>query len=270
MKKIGFVLLFIATCLILTSGCANEERRMKNIVFTATIEELQENSMVVSTTDNVGFDKATVSLSPGVEMPVDLLVGRVVKLTILPEIAESYPVQVKAVKIESLEFGAKKISQPVNYTVSFLDVGSYQTQGALYFADLAENASTLSLKDKRHIPAISIKDKEAMDKFLAEGKGYFQFGTRVGSERFDIAAQKYDTEFFDESQLLILYLQEGSGSIRHEIKDVSLSKGTLSVKVATIVPEGGTADMADWFIVLEIGKNQLRECTQIDAFYEEK
>ena len=72
------------------------------------------------------------------------------------------------------------------------------------------------------------------------------------------ACDKYDDAYFERQNLVLIVLQEGSGSIRHEITDVrrhrienGASDGwdiTIDVKA----PEVGTCDMAQWHLFLEV------------------
>ena len=111
MKKIIILICAMVLFLILT-GCVNEEQ---NIVFTGTIEEVYDHSVLVSTTDEVGFDKAVVSFAPGLQISFNLTVGRTLKFTILPQIAESYPVQVTAVAIELVAEPASPDPERANF-----------------------------------------------------------------------------------------------------------------------------------------------------------
>jgi rhodanese-related sulfurtransferase len=99
MKKV-FLILFMA--LFLLTGCGNNDIS-DNIVFNATIESIQDNSMVVTTTDDVGFDKARVGFAENLETPFDLAAGQTIEIEALPQIRESYPVQITAVKISLIE-----------------------------------------------------------------------------------------------------------------------------------------------------------------------
>lgn len=72
------------------------------------------------------------------------------------------------------------------------------------------------------------------------------------------ACDKYDDAYFERQNLVLIVLQEGSGSIRHEITDVrrhrienSASDGwdiTIDVKA----PEVVTDDMAQWHLFFEV------------------
>lgn len=96
MKKI---ILILSILIFVFTGCKKEN---ENISFTALIENVSENSMMVTTDENVGFDKASVSYDKNFKLNFTPMIGQKVKITILPEIRESYPVQVTAINIELL------------------------------------------------------------------------------------------------------------------------------------------------------------------------
>ncbi len=98
MKKTLTIALCLIFCLT-AAGCAGGDGG-ENIVFTALVEGVGDSSILVTTEDDVGFDKASVRCEDGLEPGFELKAGQTVKLTIRPEIAESYPVQVRAVAIE--------------------------------------------------------------------------------------------------------------------------------------------------------------------------
>lgn len=95
MKRFLAVIVMLALFL---AACGKSEEN-KNIAFTALIESVYENSMMVTTTDDVGFDKAMVGYDKNLKMDFTPAAGQTVEIIILPEIRESYPVQVTAVKI---------------------------------------------------------------------------------------------------------------------------------------------------------------------------
>jgi rhodanese-related sulfurtransferase len=96
MKRIISVLTMLMFVSLTVIGC----RKTDLIAFTAVVEDLNVNSAAVTTGDNVGFDKATVYFTEDMDIDFLLETGQTVKITVLPEIRESYPVQVSAVKIE--------------------------------------------------------------------------------------------------------------------------------------------------------------------------
>lgn len=94
------ILLLIAISLMITSCSSNEETP---IIFSALIYEVNDGSWLVSTSDDVGFDKASVIISPDLAIPFNPLVGQTVIIEIKPEIRESYPVQVTAISVALAE-----------------------------------------------------------------------------------------------------------------------------------------------------------------------
>ncbi len=97
MLKRAFILLF---AVMLLGGCAPQR---ETVVFTGEIMEIAENGILVSTQDLEGTDQIYAWYDKDME-PVgfDLFVGQKVKVTIWPEIRESYPPQATAVKLEEI------------------------------------------------------------------------------------------------------------------------------------------------------------------------
>ena len=71
---------------------------------------------------------------------------------------------------------------------------------------------------------------------------------------FVAGLDRYNEEFFTEGSLIILYLEEGSGSIRHNVSGLRIQKNKLSVTVTSKIPEVYTDDMAYWAILMPISK----------------
>ncbi len=66
------------------------------------------------------------------------------------------------------------------------------------------------------------------------------------------ACDKYDAAFFEESILVMVLLEENSGSIRHAVDGVQWQEGKLNIRIDTRVPEAMTCDMAQWHILIEL------------------
>lgn len=65
------------------------------------------------------------------------------------------------------------------------------------------------------------------------------------------ACDKYDDEYFEDKILLLVLLEEGSGSVRHNVERVATNDDEIVIDITTIVPEVGTCDMAEWHILIE-------------------
>ena len=70
------------------------------------------------------------------------------------------------------------------------------------------------------------------------------------------ACDKYTAEYFEDQILVMVLLEEGSGSIRHNVDNVKIgSNGKLYISISRDVPEVGTDDMAEWHILIEPEKD---------------
>lgn len=77
---------------------------------------------------------------------------------------------------------------------------------------------------------------------------------------FSDTRDRYDEAFFEESYLIFVLVEEGSGSIRHSVKSVEQTPDKdLRISILREVPEVGTADMAQWHIFLELCRDALVE-----------
>ena len=83
-----------------------------------------------------------------------------------------------------------------------------------------------------------------------ELKDYLTNETHMGENLLN-ACEKYDDEYFENRMLVAVLLEEGSGSIRHEVERIGVDSGDLWVEIKSIVPEVGTCDMAWWHVLIE-------------------
>lgn len=104
-KKI--ILLILISSLLILSACSSDEE-VAEITFSAVIEEVNDGSWLVTTSDEVGFDQAYVSFSSEVAIAFNPQVGQNVSITIEPEIRESYPVQVTATSVSLVDSETSK------------------------------------------------------------------------------------------------------------------------------------------------------------------
>ena len=108
-----------------------------------------------------------------------------------------------------------------------------------------------------------INSKEELQAYYEANKKLFDLerkekvysDTTIG---FLDACDKYDDTYFERQNLVLIVLEEGSGSIRHEITDVrnrwdenGASLG-WNITINRIIPEVCTDDMAQWHLFLEV------------------
>ena len=132
------------------------------------------------------------------------------------------------------------------------------------YAFEAQYIRTDGYSDDRSYPyCVVIDSKEELEAYYDANKEQFDLerketvytDTTIG---FLDACDKYDDTYFDSNNLILIILQESSGSVRHEITDVRAQrdeKGTAlgwNISINSIVPEVVTDDMAQWHLLLEV------------------
>lgn len=104
-----------------------------------------------------------------------------------------------------------------------------------------------------------IKSAEQLQDYYSANKDIYYLERRdpdvtVG---FLDACDAYGEAFFAENYLVFVLLEEGSGSVYHEVRSVEqTAAGKLCVRVDSLLPGGvGTCDMAQWHVILELSRD---------------
>ena len=75
----------------------------------------------------------------------------------------------------------------------------------------------------------------------------------------------YDDAFFKDGLLLVILLEEPSGSYRHKVTGVVQTEDRTQVLIQRIKPDGAaTADMAQWHIVVVLNRKDF-SCGRVEA-----
>ena len=77
---------------------------------------------------------------------------------------------------------------------------------------------------------------------------------------------KYNDAFFQENALIIMFITEGSGSVKHRIDSLVKNEDDLCVGFTRLVPETGTGDIAYWRILLEVKKSDIEDIVKLSYF----
>ncbi len=132
-----------------------------------------------------------------------------------------------------------KTEEAVEYGVQYVRTDGYQ-----------DGAQFPKVKIIRSPEELNSYYEANKDTFNLERKEKVYSDTTVG---FLDACDKYDGAYFEKGYLVLVLLEEGSGSIHHEVTGSTISSdGDLGIYIKRIVPEFGTCDMAEWHIILEM------------------
>jgi len=105
---------------------------------------------------------------------------------------------------------------------------------------------------------------ENKDSYYLERMENADSDTTIG---FLDATYKYDDAYFKDNILVLVLLEEGSGSVRHKVLGVKGNKNSTDIAIKRIVPEIGTDDMAEWHIMVEL-KREIYKGSEIKVIFE--
>lgn len=98
-----------------------------------------------------------------------------------------------------------------------------------------------------------INSLSELDDYINKNKGNYDL-----ESDFLRAADRYDEAYFADKMLVLVLLEEGSGSISHTVTGVTQNEREILVTIKRHLPgEGvdGTCDMAQWHIMIELKKD---------------
>ena len=118
-------------------------------------------------------------------------------------------------------------------------------------------------EDRSYPYHVVIDSKEELEAYYEANKDLYDLerkekvysDTTIG---FLDACDKYDNAYFERQNLVLIILEEGSGSIRHKITDVRRRRDEngaslgWNITIKTMAPEVVTDDMAEWHLFLEV------------------
>jgi len=112
-----------------------------------------------------------------------------------------------------------------------------------------------------------ISSKSELEVYYNEYKDNFHFNRFEGSYSligFNDAIEKYSEDFFEHDFLVIVLLSENSGSNRHKVR----MDDNGDIEVTRLIPEVGTADMAQWTVIIELNNSYKQDQFKV-VFIEE-
>ncbi len=154
--------------------------------------------------------------------------------------------------------GAEVQSIPVEFSAQFCRADGYGNSELLL--PFLDNAADVTAEKSGVLELAYFDGTNKLTRFYQEaGKGY-QFDVSYDSAMsFAEVIEKYDSSYFEENALIIVHIEEVSGSIRHTVESLEKVNGRLEVKIKRHVPETGTDDMADWFAIIEVKRSDISD-----------
>ena len=172
-------------------------------------------------------------------------------------IAESYPASTGLIFYVRLARG-KEAEIPDTVIASLKELGWIGESEAPSSSDIGFRADIVrtelprnSREEKISFPVLTLISSP--EELLSYCEDFDKWGL---NEEFMKRAEKYDESFFEERDILLCLLEEGSGSISHRVTGVKKTdEEFIDIYVETESPEAGTCDMAYHHIFVEVSKS---------------
>lgn len=159
--------------------------------------------------------------------------------------------------------GCSAQSEAGDTTVTSAESGKNNTRTLSYEAQYIR---TDGYHEEVTYPVITVfRSREELDTYYEANKDKYYLNTRGGdipsdsSIGFMDAVENYDSAFFAQKVVVSILVQESSGSVRHNILSVKQSNGITRIVLKREAPAIGTTDMAQWHILVELGKRDLAQ-----------
>ncbi len=117
-----------------------------------------------------------------------------------------------------------------------------------------------------------IKSRNELFDYYNKNKDKYSLGDFSVDDKLSFVGpwERYDEQYFENNMLVLVLLEEGSGSIRHSVNSVyKVIEGETTRAIVDIqrkVPEACTDDMAEWHIFVEIPKLEKITSENIQVF----
>ncbi len=158
--------------------------------------------------------------------------------------------------------GGTPVEEAFDITVSY---ANWTEDSAINIRAL--NTNKMALSNILHLPIYKFSTLEELEKFkldfgevLAMDSGYNEVPS------FNDVTADYDETFFNENDLMLVYVSANSGSYRFGVNSVFCNGNSFCIHIEQLnIPVVGTADMAGWFITVAVPNSMVANCSEFDA-----
>jgi hypothetical protein len=136
------------------------------------------------------------------------------------------------------------------------------SEGGYQFAwQHADNPMLAAVSSLQYLPTAHFDDKASLEAYAEAGDKFYDF-----KELLD----EYDEHFFDNNRLVLVYIEEGMGSIQHTPLETTAENGVMMIPIERFGPgtngTAGTADMLARFIFIECDKEATKDIFEYRSY----
>ena len=264
MKKLSQMILMLS--LVLITACGQKENtdigvqpaNQADRVVQASITQIEGNLIYVKPLPGSWELQSSSSFTLSadlIEKGAGYDIGTVLEITYDGNIQETWPARFD--NIEKVVVSDSTLPD-VDYKVQYIRTNGY--------SDGEEYPKIFWIATAKELKEYYEANKE---KYNLESRENPYSDETIG---FEDAIKNYDEHFFEENELIFVLLEEGSGSIRHEVTEVKVLPSQVEGKqyaiqpvVERLVPQVGTDDMAEWHIIIEVNKQYASSVSELKA-----
>lgn len=104
-------------------------------------------------------------------------------------------------------------------------------------------------------------NRDSLNDLLSAGNAYS--GKTLPEE-----TEAYTDEWFETHRLIVIALQESTGSARHNVRSVTYTESGAVVKLKRLCPNVTTCDIAHWLIFIELPDTSLHGSDPVELIWE--
>lgn len=130
----------------------------------------------------------------------------------------------------------------------------------------SHNAEKLAINNTQHLPLWKFDSYEELIAFRERQSEYFNFDMSYNEcPSFNEYITKYNEDYFEQNSLVLIYVDEPSGSFRHKVGGIVVTGDRMLITVNTVTVSPHTEDMGAWFVPVQLSKNTTDVCKSFDA-----
>lgn len=147
-------------------------------------------------------------------------------------------------------------------TVSY---ANWAEASEIYFGAL--NREKMAISSVQHLPIYRFDTLNDLEQFKRTfGDTFTMDGSWDEVPSFNNATAKYDSAFFEDNSLMLIYISANNSTHRFKVHSIGYDEKSFCVHIAetTNAEEVDTA-MAGWFVTVAVSDELIMNCTEFDA-----
>lgn len=152
--------------------------------------------------------------------------------------------------------------QTFESTVSY---ANWAEASEIYFESL--NKEKMAISSVRHLPIYRFDTLNDLEQFKQTfGDTFTMDGSWDEVPSFNNATAKYDSAFFEDNSLMLIYVSANNSTHRFKVHSIGYDEKSFCVHIAeTTNAEGVDTAMAGWFVTVAVSDELIMNCTEFDA-----